>query len=205
MSDIERNAIVVGVTGGVACGKSEVGRILECMGYRACDADHVAHALMAKGTAVFKDIVEFFGKRILSDDGEIFRPALGTIVFEDPDKRARLNALVHPAVRSAIERWISERRARGENGAVQIPLLFESGMNDLGFNGIICVSASDTLVLERLKKHGIDNDEAMKRIRSQMPLVEKERLSDFVVRNLGSLQELEEATQQAVEWLSVER
>jgi dephospho-CoA kinase len=205
MTDIERNAIVVGVTGGVACGKSEVGRILEGRGYRACDADHVAHAVMAKGTAVFKDIVAFFGKQILSDDGEIFRPALGTIVFEDPDKRERLNALVHPAVRSAIEGWISERRARGENGAVQIPLLFESGMNDLDFDGVICVSASDALVLERLKKLGIDNDAAMNRIRSQMPLVEKERLSDFVVRNLGSLQELEEATRQAVERLPVER
>lgn len=205
MLDIERNAIVVGVTGGIACGKSEVGRILEGMGYHACDADHVAHALMAKGTAVFKDVVAFFGKRILSDDGEIYRPALGAIVFEDPEKRARLNALVHPAVRTAIERWISERRARGENGAVQIPLLFESGMNDLGFDGVICVSASDALVLKRLINRGIDHDAAIKRIRSQIPLVEKERLSDFVVRNLGSLQELEEATRQAVERLSVER
>lgn len=205
MSNIERNAIVVGVTGGVACGKSEVGHILEDMGYRACDADYVAHALMAKGTAVFKDIVAFFGKQILADDGEIFRPALGAIVFDDPEKREQLNALVHPAVRGSIEEWISERRARGEHGAVQIPLLFESGMNDLDFEGIICVSASDALVLERLKKQGIDHDAAMKRIRSQMPLVEKERLSDFVVRNLGSLRELEEAVRQVVERLSVER
>lgn len=199
MSDIERNAIVVGVTGGIACGKSEVGRILEGMGYRTCDADHVAHELMAKGTAVFKDILAFFGDRILSDDGEISRPALGTIVFADPEKRERLNALVHPAVRSFIDRWISDRRARGENGAVQIPLLFESGMDDLNFDGIICVSASDDLVLERLKSRGMDKDAALIRIRSQMPLEEKERLSDFVVRNSGSLQELEEATRKAVE------
>ena len=205
MADIERNTIVVGVTGGVACGKSEVGRILEGMGYRACDADHVAHALMAKGSEVFKDIAACFGKGILSDEGEISRPALGAIIFEDPEKRERLNALVHPAVRSAIDRWISERRAHGENGAVQIPLLFESGMNDLDFDGIVCVSASDELVLERLINRGMDKDAAMKRIRAQMPLVNKERLSDVVVRNLGSLQELEEATRQAVQRLSVER
>ena len=205
MSDIERNAIVIGVTGGVACGKSEVGRILESMGYRACDADHVAHSLMAKDTVVFNEIVEFFGKGILSEDGEIYRPALGTIIFEDPEKRERLNALVHPTVKRAIERWILERRAQRENGAVQIPLLFESGMNDLDFDGIVCVSASDALVLERLKKRGIDNEAATKRIRSQMPLTEKERLSDCVIRNLGSWQELEEATRQAVKRLSIER
>jgi len=199
MSDIERNAIVVGVTGGIACGKSEVGRILEGMGYRTCDADRVAHELMTKGSAVFKDLLEFFGDRILSDDGEISRPALGKIVFEDAGKRERLNALVHPAVRRFIDRWIADRRACGENGAVQIPLLFESGMNDLDFDGIICVSASEALALERLKKRGMDNDAAAIRIRSQMPLAEKERLSDFVVRNFGTLQELEEATRQAVE------
>lgn len=205
MSDIERNAIVVGVTGGIACGKSEVGRILEDMGYCACDADYVAHALMAKGTEVFEDIVAFFGKHILTGDGEISRPALGAIVFDDPEKRERLNAMVHPAVKGSVEDWISERRARGENGAVQIPLLFETGMNNLGFDGIICVSSSEQLVLERLKRQGIDHDAAMKRIRSQMPLAEKERLSDFVVRNFGSLQELEEATRRAVERLSAER
>jgi dephospho-CoA kinase len=205
MSDIERNAIVIGVTGGVACGKSEVGRILESMGYRACDADQVAHTLMAKDTVVFNEIVGFFGKGILSEDGEIYRPALGTIIFEDPEKRERLNALVHPAVKRAIERWILERRARGQNGAVQIPLLFESGMNDLDLDGIVCVSASDALVLERLKKRGIDNEAATKRIRSQMPLAEKERLSDCVIKNFGSWQELEEATRQAVIRLPIER
>ena len=79
MSDIERNAVVIGVTGGIACGKSEVGRILESMGYCVSDADHVAHELMAQGTAVYKEIVEFFGKRILSDNGEICRVVLGLI------------------------------------------------------------------------------------------------------------------------------
>jgi dephospho-CoA kinase len=205
MSDIKRNAIVIGVTGGIACGKSEVGRILEDMGYGVIDADHVAHVLMAKGTGVFKDIVEYFGERILSDEGEICRSALGAIVFADTEKRERLNALVHPAVRSRIERWISERRERRECGAVQIPLLFESRMNDLDWDGILCVSASDTLVLERLRNRGMDKDAALKRIRSQMPLIEKERLSDYVIRNLGSLQELEGATRQALEDLSVER
>ena len=205
MSDIERNAMVIGVTGGIACGKSEVGRILEDMGYCVSDADHVAHGLMVKETGIFKDIVACFGKQILSDDGEISRSALGAIVFEDSEKREQLNALVHPAVRRKIKRWISERRAYGDMAAVQIPLLFESGMNDLDWDGIICVSASDDLVLERLKKRGMDQDTAMKRIHSQMPLIDKERLSDCVIRNLGTLQELKGATQQAVYSLSVER
>ena len=205
MSDIKRKSIVVGVTGGIACGKSEVGRILEGMGFCVCDADHVAHKLMAKGSTAFLDIVECFGKRILDHDGEISRPALGGIVFEDPEMRERLNALVHPAVRSVLEHWIYERRAFRENGAVQIPLLFESGMNGLDFDGIVCVSAGDELILERLEKRGIGNDAALRRIHSQMPLAEKERLSDCVIKNHGSLQELEQATRRAVESLSVER
>lgn len=205
MSDNERKAIVVGITGGVACGKSEVGRILEKMDFCVCDTDLVAHALMAKGTGVFQDIVKCFGKQILARDGEISRPALGAIVFENPNMREHLNALVHPAVRTATEQWISDRRALGENGAVQIPLLFESRMNNLDFDGIICVSATNEVVLERLEKRGLDNDAAMKRIHSQMPLLEKEHLSDCVLRNLGSLQELEQATRQAMESLSVER
>ena len=205
MSDVERNAMVIGVTGGIACGKSEVGRILEGMGYCVNDADYVAHALMAKGTGIFKDIVAYFGNRILSDDGEISRSALGAIVFEDTDKRERLNALIHPAVRSELERWISEQRTRGNQAAVQIPLLFESGMNDLDLDGIICVSATDEIILERLRSRGIDRDAAVKRIRSQMPLEEKELLSDCIIRNFGTLQELEGATRQALEKLPVER
>lgn len=199
MSDIERNAFVIGLTGGIACGKSEVGRILGKMGFAVCDADRVAHDLMAKGTAVYKDVVEAFGKGILLADGAISRPALGRIVFDNPQHREQLNRLVHPAVKKALASWIAEHREKRVNCVVQIPLLFESGMETLDFDAIICVSSSKDLIYKRLEKRGLRCLEADKWIHSQMPLVEKERLSDCVVRNQGTLQELEEATRLAVE------
>ena len=205
MTETERSEIVVGVTGGIACGKSEVGRILEGLGYLACDADRIAHELMAKGTAVYQRVVAAFGECILSEKGEIRRSGLGAIVLEDPEKRERLNELVHPAVRDAVERWIADRRARGESGAVQIPLLFESGMDNLDFDAVICVSAGETPAVERLAKRGMDRGTARKWIRAQMPLKEKEQLSDFTVMNSGSVEELEEAMRRIVKRLPIER
>lgn len=205
MSNAERSAIVVALTGGIACGKSEVGRILGKMGFVVVDADRMAHALMAKGTPVYQSIVDCFGEHILAEDGEISRPLLGKIVFDHPEQRLKLNRLVHPAVRNVLAEWISERRSKGENAAAQIPLLFESGMETLDWDAVICVSSSDAQVFERLGKRGIPREDAIKRINSQMALPDKERLSDCVIQNLGTLQELEKATRTAVDRLVVER
>ena len=111
MSNIERNVVVLGVTGGIACGKSEVGRILGEMGFAVCDADRVAHELMKKGTPVFSQVVNRFGTAILLENGEISRPILGKIVFEDSEQREVLNELVHSAVRESLTGWIDQMRS----------------------------------------------------------------------------------------------
>jgi dephospho-CoA kinase len=205
MSGIKRNAVILGITGGIACGKSEVGRILREMGFRICDADHVAHALMAEGTPVHRAVVKCFGEQVLAADGSISRPTLGRMVFDDPDLLQQLNRLIHPAVKAVLEQWISDRRANGDNAAVQLPLLFESGMNTLDWDAIICVSSSEEQVRERLRQRGMNDLEARKRMAAQMPLKEKENLSDRVIHNFGTMQELEEATRAAVQSLMVER
>jgi dephospho-CoA kinase len=199
MPDYKPNAIVIGVTGGIACGKTEVGRILEKMGFLVCDADSIAHELMKKGTPVYRQIVDFFGENILTDEGEVFRPALGKIVFDNPEQRDVLNRLVHPAVRNFITDWIEKKRSAGQQAAVLLPLLFESGMQDLDWDAVICVSSSEDAVFQRLENRGLNSEEAEKRIRSQMPLVEKERLADYVVSNDGTLGELELATRKIVQ------
>lgn len=199
MSNKGRNIIIIGVTGGIACGKSEVGRILGEMGFAVCDADRVAHDLMKKGTPVYTQVVDCFGAQILSDDGEISRPILGKTVFENPAQRETLNRLVHPAVRESLKRWISEKRGAGDNAAVLIPLLFESGMQDLDWDAVLCVSSHEEEIFQRLETRGLSRDDAQRRIHSQMPLSKKEKLADHVVPNHGTLGELELATRKAVE------
>ena len=200
-----RNPLVVGVTGGIACGKSEAGRVLESMGFAVCDADHMAHDLMKKGTPVFRRVVDFFGSDVLSDDGEISRLALGKEVFENPEKREALNGLVHPAVRARLKEWIAQARRNNRNAAVLVPLLFESGMESLGWDAIICVSSSEQRVLERLEKRGLTHGEARFRIGSQMPLEEKEKRSNQVIQNMGSLKELEQSVRETVNIIMAER
>ena len=199
MSNNKRNIAVLAVTGGIACGKSEVGRILGEMGFAVCDADRVAHDLMKKGTPVYRQLVDHFGKGILTDDGEISRPTLGSLVFEDPEQREILNGLVHPAVREALAGWIDQMRTEGKPSAVLIPLLFESGMQKLDWDAVVCVSSRAEDIFQRLEKRGLSREEAEQRVCSQMPLEEKENLADHVVPNDGTLEELERATRRIVE------
>lgn len=205
MADTQRSPLIIGITGGIACGKSEAGRILEKMGFDVCDADGVAHELMKKGTPVFQQVVDHFGSEILAGNGEISRPALGKIVFETPAQRERLNRLVHPAVGKVLAGWIAERRRDSKHAAVLIPLLFESGMDALDWDGIVCISCGDELVLRRLEKRGLNRTEAEGRMRAQMPLKEKERRADCTVQNRGTLKEFEQALRGAVEALAGER
>lgn len=191
-------SLVLCVTGGIACGKSEVGRVLGEMGFEVCDADRVAHGLMKKGTPVYRQVVARFGERILLADGEISRPILGKTVFGNPEERNALNGLVHPAVREKLAGWIAEKRTMGKDAAVLVPLLFESGMETLEWDAILCVSSSEELVFQRLEKRGLSRSEAALRVASQMPLAEKEQRSDQVLPNLGTLDELEDLTRDAV-------
>ncbi len=193
-----RKPLILGITGGIACGKSEVGRILERMGFRVCDADRVAHGLMRRDSPVYRQVVEHFGEGILSADGQIERPILGKIVFEDPAARKALDRLVHPAVERELRGWIARRRELREDGAVLLPLLFESGMEELGWDAVVCVSSPAEQVFQRLEQRGLGPDEARLRVAAQMPLEEKERRADQVVPNMGTLEQLEKSVQETI-------
>lgn len=205
MSKNKCNAVVLALTGGIASGKSEAGRILEELGFEVCDADRVAHDLMKKGTPVFSQVVDLFGNHILTDDGEISRPVLGGIVFDNPDRLQHLNQLVHPSVRERIEQWIGKMRAADKKAAVMIPLLFESGMQDLGWDAILCVSSREEDVIKRLVTRGLSPEDAKKRISSQIPTAEKEKLADYVVHNYGTQGELDAAIQVVIKAIEGER
>lgn len=205
MSDSKSNAIVLGITGGIACGKSEAGRILEQMDFAVLDADSVAHKQMQKGSVVYHQVIDCFGKNILTEREEISRPALGKIIFDDPVQRARLNQLVHPFVRGELEAWIAEKQKINKPAAVIIPLLFESGMEDLGWHAVLCISCDEQTIYKRMEKRGFDRPDAEKRIRAQMTLEEKEKRADYTILNNGTMEDLKKNIQKTLTFIESER
>jgi len=186
-------SLVIAVTGGLACGKSEVGRFLEGSGFCVCDADFLAHELMKKGSLIYSEILDFFGRDILDEKEEISRPILGALVFKDSEKREYLNRLVHPAVEEILKRWISQQRKEGRKAAALVPLLFESGMDRLDWDFTLCVVSDVQSVFQRLARRGLNRKDAIARIEAQMPLDEKKRRSDYVLNNFGDLSDLKQS------------
>ena len=178
------SSIILGITGGIACGKSETGRILSSEGFKVLDSDFLAHELMLKDRPVFRSLETEFGPEILGDNGEIDLKKLGAIVFADAQARETLNRLVHPAVIAAAREWVQGCRDVQEDAAVLVPLLFEVGWTE-GWDAVVCVTAPEAVVFQRLKHRGLSDAEACQRIAAQMPLNEKAKRTDFVIENDG--------------------
>jgi dephospho-CoA kinase len=196
---------VIAITGGLACGKSTVGRLLEENGFETVDADQVAHTLMSAGSPVNRLLSGEFGPGILAGDGSVNRKALAAIVFHDPGAMARLNAIVHPPVRSRIEEWVGNVRSGRTSGAAQVPLLFEAGMDDMGWDAIWVVAARPETVISRLRLRGIEKEEALRRLAAQWPLEEKTRRATQVIHNNGSPAELADTVREQLRALQQEK
>jgi dephospho-CoA kinase len=186
----ERSPVIIaGLTGGIATGKSTVSGFLADAGARIVDADKIAQQVVKTGTRAFDDIVSFFGPRILEPGGELDRKRLGDIIFNDPVKKARLNAIVHPQVFKQVNETVSRIATRSPHAVVilDIPLLFETQM-EIDLAEIIVVYAPERIQLTRLMARDcLDEDAALARIRSQMPIKEKRRRATMVIDNDGSL------------------
>jgi dephospho-CoA kinase len=180
----------IGLTGGIASGKSTISHVLREMGAHIIDADSLARESLAPGMEAYKETVKLFGRRILSSDGTIDRKALGGMVFGDPGKRAALEGIVHPEVFKR-EAEITDEISREEPGAVIVfdaALLIESGAYRR-MDGIIVVWCSRKTQMDRLvEKCHLSPEEARLRIESQMPLDEKKRYASWVIDNDGELQ-----------------
>jgi dephospho-CoA kinase len=175
---------VVGLTGGIACGKSTVARLLDERGIAVVDADEVARAVVEPGQPAHADIVATFGSTVLDPGGRIDRTALGRVVFSDPARRARLEAITHPRILEESRRRFSALEARGEEVAVyEAALLVETG-RVREFAALLVVSAPPAVQLERLvRDKGMSEADARARLAAQMPLAEKEAFADAVVVN----------------------
>ncbi|WP_031081848.1 dephospho-CoA kinase [Streptomyces sp. NRRL WC-3549] len=180
----------VGLTGGIGAGKSEVSRLLVSYGAVLVDADRIAREVVEPGTPGLAQIVEVFGPDILTADGTLDRPALGAIVFADPDRLAALNAIVHPLVGA---RSAELERAAGPDAVVvhDVPLLTENGLAPL-YDLVVVVDAAPGTQLDRLVRlRGMTEVDARARMAAQATREERLAVADLVVDNDGPLDGLE--------------
>lgn len=180
---------VIGLTGGIASGKSTASAYIEDRGYPILDADKFARKATAKSGPSYNGIIEAFGEDILMEDGEIDRKKLGAVIFNDPEQRKVLNELVHPEVR----RMMNEERDRlvqKSHVFLDIPLLFENGLDDQ-CDITLTVYVDESIQKARLmERNGLTEAEADSRIGSQMPLADKRDESDFMLDNSGTRENL---------------
>jgi dephospho-CoA kinase len=173
----------VGLTGGIATGKSTVARHFEECGAVVADADVFARALVEPGAAGYGPVVREFGAGVVKPDGGIDRPALGRIVFSDPTRRARLEAILHPLILAEEEAFIARVADAGyaRIAVVSAALLFEAGTWKR-YHRVVVVHCSEAMQVERVaKRDGLGRDEALMRIRAQMPAAEKVKLAHYAI------------------------
>lgn len=176
----------IGLTGGIASGKSTVANCLRQLGATVVDADRLAKEVVAPGTPGLRAVVAAFGPDMADDEGRLRRHALGALVFSDAAARQRLNAIVHPLVRVRLEEEAARANARGEAAVVlDVPLLFETGMESMA-DEVWLVAVPPAVQVARLRtRNGYGEGEAQARLDSQMPLEEKLKRAHVVIWNDG--------------------
>lgn len=183
--------MTVGLTGGIACGKSTVAALLRRLGAEVVSADEIAREVVAPGTEALGEIAREFGAEVLNPDGTLDRGRLRRKVFADESARKKLEAITHPRIRERALERLRDAAQRGAPLAVyEAPLLFENGVH-LWLRPVIVVACDRQAQLARLEaRDGLTREEAERHLAAQMPLEEKRRLADFVIENSGSLDEL---------------
>jgi dephospho-CoA kinase len=191
---------LVGLTGGIASGKSTVAAILSRLGAAIINADDLARAVVEPGKEAWNEIVESFGAAILQDDQTIDRRKLRTVVFNDPEARKRLEAIIHPRVRALAEEKIRDLEAAGSPVIVyEVPLLFEGNLHHW-LRPVILVACDLETQRTRLRaRDSVTETEAQRQIAAQMSLEEKRKLSDYVIENNGTRDELERQVRAVLE------
>jgi len=187
---------VIGLTGGIATGKSTVSAILKKAGAEIIDADRIAREVVKKGLPAYREIVENFGETVLLSNGEINRSILGDLIFNDPRKKQLLNRIVHPHVRRETNRQLKdmEKSSPDTIAVLDIPLLFEAEMHK-DLSEVIVVYAPEHIQVKRLmKRDNISEADAVARVRSQMPIEEKKNRATIVIDNSGTMQDTRKQT-----------
>lgn len=179
----------IGLTGGIATGKSTVSKLFRASGVPVIDADVIARHVVEPNGKAFAAVKEHFPHCFNGD--VLNRPMLGREIFHDDAKRAKLNGLVHPAIREEIAEQLLSYEQQGESLViVDIPLLFEGTMVDLVDASIVVYCREEIQLMRLMERNGLTKEEALARIHAQMPIEEKKHLADYVINNNGALGEL---------------
>ena len=182
--------MIIGLTGGIASGKSTVSNYLAELGAIIIDADKIAHEIMEKGKTAYWQVIEAFGREILAENGEIDRSRLGKIVFNNLEKKKILEEITHPQVIREMREKIEEYRAENKVIVLDVPLLFEAGLDSMVDETWVVYVDRETQLQRLMARDGLSYEEANKRIQAQMSLEKKRDLADFVINNKGNIEDL---------------
>ncbi|SFE49547.1 dephospho-CoA kinase [Paenibacillus catalpae] len=179
----------IGLTGGIATGKSTVAAMLVERGALLVDADQVAREVVMPGEPALEAVASAFGQAVIHTDGTLNRKALGGIVFNNRESLAQLESILHPAIRNRMQQQIRQYEEQSQLVVADIPLLYETGQEGL-YDGIMVVYVPQQLQLKRLmERNGLPEEEALRRIGLQMDIEQKRSRADWVIDNSGSLEE----------------
>ncbi|HIW34036.1 MAG TPA: dephospho-CoA kinase [Candidatus Paenibacillus intestinavium] len=195
--------MLIGLTGGIASGKSTVSRLLVKHGALLVDADQVARDIVELGQPALKELSSFFGQAVLHEDGSLNRAALGAIVFSDKDKLVKLESITHPAIRTRMLSMIKQYQEKQPNAIIvaDIPLLYETKQIHL-YEAIVVVYVPRELQIERLvARNNVTLDAAISRIDIQMDIEQKRAQADYVIDNSGSLEQTEKQVVELIQRL----
>ena len=192
----------IGLTGGIASGKSTVASMLRDLDCPVLAADALGHELLEPGQRAYAEVVREFGIDILDSYGNVDRTALGEIVFADEERREKLNGILHPRIREIIEKWFAalDQPAGPELAIVEAALIIEAGFNQ-NLNKLIVCWCRRAQQVERLLERGLTEEQALQRIAAQMPMEEKRSLADESIDCSETIEETERAVEHAVKRL----
>ena len=191
---------LLGLTGGIASGKSTVAKILQSLGAAIVNADDLAREVVEPGQEAWKEIVASFGADILQSDQTLDRQKLRKLIFNRPEARKQLESIIHPRVRALAEERIRQYAAAGYPVVVyEVPLLFEGNLQEWLRPVILVACSIETQTARLQKRDHLTPADAEKHIAAQMSLKDKRRLADYVIENNGTLEDLERQTRQILE------
>ena len=193
----------VGLTGGLACGKTFVGEALAQLGCHVLQADRLGHEVLLPGGEAFAQVVSEFGSGVLDQAGAIDRRALAAEVFEKPERLALLNRLVHPPVQRREEEWLARAAAQDPHGiaVVEAAILVETGSYRRFHKLIVVTCDVEQQVQRSMKRDGVAREEVLARLGRQMPLAEKRKFADFVIDTTGAKEDTVRQTRAVYELL----